>query len=575
MATTADTLTLGRQRHQAGDLAGAVEAYRRVVVAQPDHAEALALLALACHQRGELAEAEGWYRRALAARAADPEIHFRLGMVLASLGRPDEAAGQFREVVRLRPDSAEAWNNLGNVLLLQGEPAEAIPCYRQAVRWRPTYADACLNLGNALRQDDRLDEGLAWYREAVRLRPASAKARNNLAAALLEMGEVREAETHLRDSLKFEPGSAQVLHTLAANGLYTDADPGPDQLRARLAQGGIPPLEAAQLHFVLAHLLDRAGRADEAFDHFREANRHGREVARQAGDAFDPEEHSRLVDRLMAVFTPTYFERVRGLGLDTEVPVFVVGMPRSGSSLVEQILSHHPDVAGVGELRDLPRLAASLSRRLGAAEPYPECVSRLDGATARQLAEGYLARVQGLAGAARRITDKMLENFLHLGLIATLFPRARVIHCRRDPLDTCVSCFCQMFRSLNFTWDLGDLGHYHRQYERLMAHWRAALPLPVLDVVYEELVAEPEGGSRRLVEFCDLPWDERCLRFHENPRPVRTVSKLQVRRPVYSSSVGRWRRYAAHLGPLRKALGLDQTEVGDAGSAPPWRAEKS
>jgi tetratricopeptide (TPR) repeat protein len=568
MATTAENLFRARQRHQAGDLAGAAQLYQQILQSEPAHAEALALLALACHQQGDLAQAEGLYRRALEVRPDDAETHFRLAMALMGLGRPAEAADHFRQAVRLRPDSAEAWNNLGNVLLLQGEPAEAIPCYREAVRLRPLYAEACLNLGNALRQDDRFAEGLAWYREAVRLRPGHPKALNNLAVALLEAGEVEQAERYFRECLRHDPGSAQVLCTLAANGLYSDADPPPEQLRARLAAGRLSPLEAAQLHFVLAHLLDRSGQPDEAFGHFLQANHHGREVTVQAGDAFDPDEHSRLVDRLRSVFTPAYFERVRGLGSDTEVPVFVVGMPRSGSSLVEQILSHHPDAAGVGELRDLPLLASRLSGRLEAAEPYPECVSSLDAATIRPLADAYLARVQGLAGGARRVTDKMLENFLHLGLIATLFPHARVIHCRRDPLDTCVSCFCQVFRNLNFTWDLGDLGRYYREYERMMAHWRAVLPLPVLDVVYEELVADPEGGSRRLVEFCGLAWDERCLRFHQNLRPVRTVSKLQVRRPVYTSSVGRWRRYAAHLGPLRQALGLPPAGGPSAGRGP-------
>jgi hypothetical protein len=154
----------------------------------------------------------------------------------------------------------------------------------------------------------------------------------------------------------------------------------------------------------------------------------------------------------------------------------------------------------------------------------------------------------------QRITDKMLLNFLHLGLIALLFPQARVIHCRRDPLDTCVSCFFQNFRGLTFTLDLADLGNYYRDYERLMDHWRRALPLPMFKVVYEDLVASPEDVSRRLIDFCGLPWDERCLRSHESSRPVRTVSKLQVRQPIYSSSVGRWRRYESHLGPLREAL---------------------
>jgi len=477
-------------------------------------------------------------------------------MTLANQSRFADAAEHFRVTVHLRPDASEAWNNLGNVLFLDGKAGEAIPCYQEAIRLCPDYGEACLNLGNALRADDRLEEGLSWYREAVRLRPGLAKAHNNLAAALLEMGAVQEAETHLREALKYRPGWAEVLQTLAANGLYGGVDPGPEELLARLADHQLAPLERSQLHFALAHLLERTGFADGAFHHFQAGNGLGRELLQQAGTPFDPEEHSRLVDRLQTVFTPAFFQRIAGLGSNSDVPVFVVGMPRSGSSLVEQILSSHPDVAGVGEVHCIPRLAASLPHQLRSAEPYPECVARLDQASVLRLAEGYLQRVQGLVGPSPRIADKMLENLLHLGLLATLFPRARVIHCRRDPLDTCVSCYCQMFQNLNFTWDLEDLGRYYKDYERLMAHWRMCLPLPILEVVYEELVAEPEPVSRQLVNFCALPWDERCLRFYENPRPVRTVSKLQVRKPIYASSVGRWRRYATHLGPLHSVLGI-------------------
>jgi tetratricopeptide (TPR) repeat protein len=567
MATAAELLTFAKQRHQAGDLAEAARLYREALGQEPALAEALALLGLACHQQGDAAQAAEWYGRALAVRPGDAETHFRRGMAFASLQRPKEAADHFREAARLRPDAPEVWNNLGNVLLLEGKAGEAIPCYREAVRLRPGYAEACLNLGNALREDDRLAEGLAWYREAVRLRPDNPKAHNNLAAALLETGDTRRAEAHLRECLKYSPGSSLVLSTLAANGLYSDADPGPERLRARLADPRLAPAEASQLHFALAHVLDRGDRPDEAFRHYAESNRLRRELLRQSGEAHDPDEHSRFVDRLIAAFTPAYFERVRGFGSDTEALVFVVGMPRTGSSLVEQIVTHHPEAAGVGEFRDLPRMTETLPERLGVSEPYPECVSRLDAASVGRLAEGYLQRVRELAGPARRVTDKMLMNFLHLGFIATLFPRARVVHCRRDPLDTCVSCFTQTFRNMSFTLDLEHLGRYHRDYERLMAHWREVLPLPVLDVAYEELVADTGRVSRQLVEFCGLPWDERCLRFYENPRPVRTVSKLQVRRPVYGSSVGRWRRYAAHLAPLRLALGLARDDDAAGGPA--------
>jgi tetratricopeptide (TPR) repeat protein len=558
MASAAELLNFAKQRHQAGDFSGAEQMYRQVLEAEPAHGEALGLLALACHQRGDLARAAAWYERALAVTPGDAETHFRLGMVLMGLSRRDEAAARFREAVRLRPDSPEAWNNLGNVHFLQAKTAEAIRCYREAVRLCPGYAEACLNLGNSLREDDRVDEGLKWYREAVRLRPDYPKSRMNLAAALLETGNTREAEAHLRECLRLSPGSAKVLSTLIGNDLYADADPGPEAIRKLLANPRLPAIDRAHLHFTLARLLDSGGQPEEAFRHFRETNHIRRELARQTGEAFDPVEHRRLVDRLIAFFNPGWFQRVRDFGSETEVPVFVIGMPRSGSSLVEQILSHHPDVAGVGELRDLPRVVDGLTSRLGSAEPYPNCLMNADPATIRGLADEYLARVQDLARPTRRITDKMLVNFLHVGFIATLFPRSRVIHCRRDPLDTCVSCFMQIFRGLSFTLDLEDLGIYYREYERLMDHWRAVRPVGMLEVAYEDLVADVEGLSRQLVEFCGLPWDERCLRFYENPRTVRTVSKLQVRQPVYKSSVARWRRYESQLGPLRNAMGLEE-----------------
>jgi tetratricopeptide (TPR) repeat protein len=560
MATAAQLLDFAKQRHQAGDFAGAERLYREVLQAEPAHSEALGLLALACHQRGDWAEAESWYRRTLAVRPADVDAHFRLGMVLMSLFRPADAEAEFREAVRLRPDSPDTWNNLGNVLFLTGRTPEAIRCFRQAVRLRPDWAEACLNLGNALRENDHTAEGLRYYREAVRLRPDFLKAHMNLGAALLETGDTRGAEGHLRECLRLSPRAPKILSTLIANDLYSDADPGVDELRGLLSEPRLPALEVSHLHFTLARVLDKAGQYDEAFRHFIESNAIRRELNRNTNEWFDAARHSRHVDRLIAWFTPEWIERHRNPDAGGEELVFVVGMPRSGSTLVEQILSHHPDATGVGELRDLPRIVDELPKRFGATEAYPDCLTRLDDATTRRVGEEYLTRVHELARQASRVADKMLANFLHLGLIAVLFPKARVVHCRRDPLDTCVSCFMQIFRGLGFTLDLADLGSYYQDYERLMAHWRAIKPLPMLEVVYEELVADVEGGSRQFIEFCGLPWDERCLRFYENPRPVRTVSKLQVRQPVYKSALGRWRRYAAHLAPLRRVIGLADEE---------------
>jgi Tfp pilus assembly protein PilF len=562
MQPPAEILTRARQCHQTGDVAEAARLYRQFLQLQPDNPEALALLALACQQQGKTAEAEACYRRALQLRPRVPEIHCDLGILLQSLGRPADAADAFREAIRLRPHFPEAWNNLGGILFKANQNEEAIACFERAVRLRPGYAEACVNLGNALRHDDRLAEGLHWFREALRHRTPYPKADTNLGVALLEMGQVEEAETHLRAALGHHTNPVSVWWILAANGLYRDTDPGPEELRARLSDAKLAPVERSQLHFILAGLLERQEALDGAFFHFQEGNRIRRDLLSREGHAFDPARHESLVDRLIATFTPAFFERVRGFGLEAETPVFVVGMPRSGSSLVEQIISHHPLAAGAGELRDFPRLAEALPAHVGSNQPYPECVGRLNAGTARALGETYLRRLQRVAGSAPRTTDKMLENFLHLGLIAAVLPRSRVIHCRRDALDTCVSCFLQFFHGLDFTWDLVDLGYYYRHYQRLMVHWRQVLPLAMLEIDYESLVAETEREGRRLLAFCGLDWNERCLRFYENPRAVRTVSKLQVRQPVFAGSIGRWRKYAAHLRPLREALRLTGDEEG-------------
>jgi hypothetical protein len=279
--------------------------------------------------------------------------------------------------------------------------------------------------------------------------------------------------------------------------------------------------------------------------------------------AFDPCAHQAGVDQLIRTFDAVYFRRVRGFGISSELPLFIVGMPRSGTTLVEQIVASHPQVFGAGELRDVERIALSLAAHLGNDVGYPSCLAKAPAEAVRAMAERHLHRLTALAGGSVRIVDKMPTNYLHLGLIATLFPQARIIHCRRGPLDTCVSCYFSYFRGLPFAWDLEELGRYHRSYDSLMAHWKAVLPLPVLDVSYEELVDNQEAISRRLMEFCGLDWDERCLAFHETPRPVHTASTMQVRQPIYKSSVGRWRRYEAHLQPLVRALSGPPEGMGD------------
>lgn len=567
MPTLIEAFQYARQKHQAGDLAGAARAYQLILQQQPGHVESLVYLAMILFQAGKTEEAAKCCQSALALRPDDPEIHFNLALCLHSLGRLDEAAVHYRQTVTIRPNFPPAWNNLGNVLCAMERYDEAIECLHEAVRQQPTHGEPCYNLGNAYREDGQPAEAVKWCREALRLKPVYSKAQFVAGIALLELGKTKEAELHLREAMRQGSKYSISLLNLAANGLYTENDPSVDELRARLASDKLELLDRSHLHSAIANILDQAGRYDEAFAHFTEANCLRLQHLRGTGKVYDAVAHGQLTDRIIALFTAGYFDRIRGFGVDSDQPIFIVGMPRSGSTLVEQILACHPDIDGAGELPDLPNMVARLPERWGGTEKYPECILRLDAAASRELAEAYLRRLRRLTRPARRITDKLLGNFHHLGLIATLFPKARVIHCSRHPLDVCVSCYIQFFKGLEFTWNFADLAQHYRDYERLMAHWRRLLPLPILDVVYEDVVADPEGQSRRLVEFCGVDWDERCLRFHESERAVRTVSKLQVRRPVYASSIGRWRRYAAHLAPLCAALGLpDETTQGTVGN---------
>ena len=549
-------------------------------------------LGIALRRQGQLEEAEQCFRTALRINPGFIDALTNLGATLHQQGRLSEALPLLEDAVRRAPGSARAHNELGAVLLALGEQARAQGHLREASRLnsgeeshRPIkLSNRLMQAGVVLEGLNRDEEARRCFQEAVRLDPGYVAARTSLGYALEIQGRLDEAAAAYRDILRYEPNNPLALShliNLAAVGRHQLSAAEVRDIQALAARPDLPFDSRLGLHHALAHYLDKSGAPDEAFAYARLAKDMRKEAFRQAGAAYDPAKHSHYVTRLIAAFTRAYFERltqtgevsktsavgasVRGSGVDSELPVFIVGMMRSGTTLAEQILASHPRVHGAGELNDLGDLTRTLPRRLGtpgdaqvsgaAEDDYPECLTRLDAATARAVAKEYLQKLRQLGGTATRVVDKMPMNFFQLGLIATLFPGARVIHCRRDPVDVCLSCYFQNFAHPHlFTLDLRHLGHYYREYERLMAHWVKVLPLPLLDLQYEELTADPEVVSRRLLAFCGLEWDERCLRFHDTQRVVHTSSVLQVRQPMYRSSVGRWKRYEAHLQPLLEAM---------------------
>jgi tetratricopeptide (TPR) repeat protein len=442
----------------------------------------------------------------------------------------------------------------------QGYLEQAENLCRQILQTAPDHADALHllgALGDALLERDQLEAAGRCYRDALRGSPESAAILNSLGYVLQQQGKLDEALACHQEALRHQPGDAQAYYYLslfAKQGRFTFAEADLDGLRTLLARADLPPDDGNLLAFTVATILDLRGAYDEAFAYYRQGNELRRQAALQKGIAFHADRYAAFVDQLLRIYDGAYFARVRGFGSDSQRPIFVVGMPRSGTTLVEQILASHPQVHGAGECWEIPHVMDALPAFLKTAEKYPSCVLRMSQETSRLLAERYLHALSQLNATATRVVDKLPSNFQHLGLIATLLPRARIVHCRRDARDVCVSCYTHNFRNVPAAFTLEDLGRYYQQYDRLMAHWRRVLPAQMLDVQYEELIAKPEAVSRALVEFCGLEWDERCLAFYENARPVRTASKLQVRQPIFTQSVGRWKRYEAHLRPLLDIL---------------------
>jgi tetratricopeptide (TPR) repeat protein len=576
-----DILSTALILHQAGKLPDAQTLYDQILARDPSHAQAHDLRGLVAFQTGNhalalvhvstavnltpqvanyhdhlgqilsalgrLPEAIAAYQQAIELDSQHAIAHNNLGLAQYSAGRPAEAAACFHRAAQADPQFAEAYNNLGMTLVMLGQFEAASAACQRAIELRADFAAAHNNLGNAMFQQGRLAEAEACYRQAAALDPNYLEARWNLAGLLQQQGRFEESQQQYQNVLHISPENTAAPYGLSLLKQHTSAD---DEEIARLElQVAQPSLSAAArrpLHFALGKILDDCGRYDEAFGHFQQANALDR-------PEFDRAAFEQYVTRLLDAFPAELHARraKSSFSLDDpklDLPIWIVGMPRSGTSLVEQILATHPQVYGGGELADWNKIVADLPSRLDPATPYPECVKQLDDQFLSDIAADYLQHLRRLAPEAERVTDKMPTNFMHLGLIALAFPHGRVIRCRRDPRDTCLSCYFQAFPTRPpFCNDLGDLAFYYGQYERVMAHWRRVLPFAMLDVQYEDLVQDQEQVSQQMVEFCGLDWDSRCLEFHKNPRTVQTSSSWQVRQPMYSRSIGRWKNYAKWL----------------------------
>lgn len=540
---------MGLALEELRDYREAVEAYSRAIELNPALGAAhngLGNALMMLEQPGEAADA---FRKAIRCEGRNPEFHFNLGNASYQENMLNEAIAAYKTAVGIRPDYAEACNNLGVAFKKAGHLEEAIAQYRRAIEIRPDYTEAWNNLGNALETANRTDEAIAAYNSALERDPDNYEVTCNLAHALSTQGELDEAVSRYRHAQRLRPDTPDAYSAMAFLIRAEGDDETMRAMRTFLQREDLSTKQRADLHFALGKGYEELKDYERAFEEYDEGNRLKRETI-----DYDVESVRAFFEQIQTVFDSGFFDQRREWGLASNRPIFIVGMPRSGTTLTEQILAAHSRVSGGGELGYLEHTMFTMCPGL-AHGGYPDGCRDLAREDFIRIAERYLERIELYSNDRTHVTNKLPNNYIYIGMIKILFTGARVVHCRRDPVDTCLSCYKQSFvGDINFSYNLRELGRYYQLYEELMAHWHRVLPGYVLDVRYEDLIADQEGQTRRILNFCELPWEDACMRFNEGNRAVKTASLTQVRRPLYSSSINRWKVYEKQLAPLLEAL---------------------
>jgi tetratricopeptide (TPR) repeat protein len=619
---------LGEMERQAGHLDAAEAALSRALAIDPNYVQALNNLGIVRYDKREFRKAIECYRKVIQLKPGHAEVYNNLGNALRAIGQPNEAIVEYENAIERREKYADAYNNMGVTLREMQKFEEAERAFRRAIALRPNYVDATNNLANLLIFNKRYEDALHLLGDLLRTHPKEPRTLVNVARTQLARGSNKQAEGAVRALLKEHPDhvealklNAEVCHELdrfdeAIESLERVLAQRPNDLEAlnfygvvlksvgRLDDARTAFIKALELqpraigaysnivdlekftpenplfvamrgimerakypeherfmamHFALGKAYDDMGEYEKALLHFSIGTR-----LKRATLKYDEAEVFGFFDQIRQTFDEQYFERRTFEGKPTNLPIFIIGMPRSGSTLTEQIIQSHPEVYGAGEIKTLSYAIGSARVKYPGLPKFPAIAAAMRPTQFAVIADTYLKAISSYSPTAKRVTDKLLTNYYFAGLINTLFPNAKIIHTMRNPVDTCFSSYTKLFKDdMPHSYDFRDLGRYYGKYYELMAHWRKVLPPSVmLDVQYEDVVADTEGKAKEIIAFLGLDWDERCLKFHESDRPVKTASVSQVRRPLYTSSVARWRRYGDGLKPLADALEESGVRVG-------------
>ena len=542
-------INLANAYRDMGRYQEAVAAYKQAIQLNPGFADTYYNLGSLLTELGELDDAVVNFDKAIEIVPEHIQAFYGLGNALSNQGEIDKAIASYERVIDINPRHEDAYNGLGNALRDQGEIEKAIDSYRQAIAINPEHKDAYNGLGNALSDYGELDEAEASYRKAIEISPEHKDAHIGLGNALSDLGEIDQATASYRKGIEINPEHAEVYRSLSKNKKFVDHDDDIRAMESLYASEDLPEKQKMHLAFGLGKAYEDIGEYEKSMEFILQATR-----LKRASIDYSIFETKDLFSHIKAIFAPGFFSARKGMGNPDTTPIFILGMPRSGTSLVEQILASHADVFGAGELNDL----SNLIRKMGVGNSSREILTSivdLDLAALEGLGGQYIEGVRKHSKGAKYITDKMPHNFQYIGLIKAILPNAKVIHCTRDPMDNCLSLFKNYFsKQHKYSYDMTELGQYYNLYVDLVEYWNNTLPGFIYDLSYERLVADQEGQIRKLLEYCQLPWDDACLEFHRTRRKVRTASNAQVRRPIYKDSVKLWKRYENQLEPLRAAI---------------------
>ncbi len=575
---------LGLAYYDLKDYEKAEYCHGKALKIDPDFAPSINNLGSIARARHDDEKAEDYFRAALKANPRFRDARNNLGEILIRRDRPKEALDVLDGVIADHPDYESAHSNRGLALLSLSRISEAETAYKLALRADPGFVPAHAGLimialevnnteagaelaegllalkpeeadshsmsGTVLLAQGRDEEAEAAFKKALELDGEHVPAKLGLGRVLMERGALPEAEGLFRACLDAEGDKLAAICSLVQVKKIRPDDPEIALIEeeAKKLDGPLIDSKSVQLNFALGKMHDDLKEYDRAFPYFLEGCR----VKRKSFE-YSADDRAKDIERTKAVFTKDFMQKHAGAGDASDAPIFILGMPRSGTTLTEQIISSHPDVYGAGELRDLGAQIEALPQ----AADFAAKMEAVDDATLTEMGRKYAEGLKARADGEARITDKMPGNFHYIGLIKLMLPNAKIVHVMRDPADTCVSCFTRVFaHGQHFSYDLAELGHYYRTYRDLMAHWRSILPAgSFYDLSYEQLVDDTETEAKKLLAYCNLPWDDACLKFHKNKRSIRTASVTQVRQPIYKSSKQRWRNYESHLAPLINALG--------------------